>query len=324
MNKPTFTDKKDIMEEEKSRGIFDIRYVKLKFEIVMTEDTKLPVNKVSALRGGMGEILLEQNCVRDRNCEACDFESECIVRRTMYSKYEIQPEFATGKDSIGYVLECENYGTIFEAGSRLIFYLILFGKTIVYLNQYLLAFYSLGRRGLGKNKSVFYIDKVLNEWNEPVVDGANVYMSNYRITTILDYINFRMNKIDSDKITIKVKSQTSLKYRGEMLNEFNSEAVMESAARKIYMLDCYEGIDKEQIKFSDEEYPLLVWQSSERVSVKRYSSTADSKMTFSGIKGEMKLDRVSEICLKLLLAAELTHIGKNTSFGFGRIKLSQM
>ena len=46
-----------------------IRYVKLHFTILFPEASSLPVNKVSALRGGMGEMLLRANCVRDRQCE---------------------------------------------------------------------------------------------------------------------------------------------------------------------------------------------------------------------------------------------------------------
>ena len=63
-----------------------IRYVKLRFGLRIAEDTRLPVNKVSAIRGGIGEMLLRANCIRDRQCKSCDFESECIVRRTLYSR----------------------------------------------------------------------------------------------------------------------------------------------------------------------------------------------------------------------------------------------
>jgi hypothetical protein len=94
----------------------------------------------------------------------------------MYSKYKIQPAFATGKDSIGYILECENYEEDFPSGSALIFYLILFGRTIVYLNQYLMAVAALGQHGLGKYKARFTVDQVINEWKQPLVDGMNVYM----------------------------------------------------------------------------------------------------------------------------------------------------
>jgi len=122
------------MEIEK---ILQIRYVKLHFTLKILEDTILPRNKVSALRGGMGEMLLRANCIRNRKCEKCDFISECIVQRTMYSKMEIQPNFMQKGDSAGYVLECENYDEIFYKGEKLKFQLILFGKNIVYLNQYL-------------------------------------------------------------------------------------------------------------------------------------------------------------------------------------------
>ena len=50
---------------------FDIPYIELDFYAEMLEDAILPENKVSALRGGMGQILLRQNCVSDRNCGDC-------------------------------------------------------------------------------------------------------------------------------------------------------------------------------------------------------------------------------------------------------------
>lgn len=44
----------------------DIRYTKLTFVVQFTEDTMLPKQKVSAIRGGIGEMLLRANCVRGR------------------------------------------------------------------------------------------------------------------------------------------------------------------------------------------------------------------------------------------------------------------
>ena len=93
-------------------SIYEIRYVKLKFVAVITHDTMMPANKNSALRGGMGEMLLRANCIRDRKCEICDFESECIVRRTMYSKMDIQPSFMSEGDSVGYVISCSDHREI--------------------------------------------------------------------------------------------------------------------------------------------------------------------------------------------------------------------
>ena len=318
------------MEENKFRDLgdlkdprFEVRFERLRFELTFLEDTVLPVNKVSALRGGMGEMLLSQNCVRDRECDLCDFESECIVRRTIYSRYEIQPSFANGNDSIGYVLECENYETDFPAGSRLVFYLLLFGKTIVYFSQFLMAFTALGAAGLGRECARFQITGVYNDRKQPILDGYTIYRQNYHISTLSEYIRFRKNRIRPGRVRLDLKAPVSLKYRGEMLRSFSAEAVTTASARRLYMLDCYEGIPTE-LDPRMIDMPVLIRQESVPSSVRRYSSTADGLMTLSGIRGFLELSQVSEEVLDLYLASELTHIGKNTSFGFGRVKVSQL
>ena len=164
-----------------SKGTFDIRYIKLHFIIEFVEDAILPVYKASALRGGMGEMLLRSNCVRDRKCEYCDFETECIVRRTMYSKMEIQPSFMSSGDSVGYVIECEDYREWVHSGDTLCFNLLLFGKTIVYFNQFLNAFYMLGINGIGRDMAGFRISSVTNTRKQPILNGTEVIMNNYDI-----------------------------------------------------------------------------------------------------------------------------------------------
>ena len=45
------------------------------------------------------------------------------------------------------------------------------------------------------------------------------------------------------------------------------------------------------------------------------------KMLLRGIKGFIETEPIKEELLQLLLAGELLHIGKNTSFGFGQYKI---
>ncbi len=61
-----------------------------------------------------------------------------------------------------------------------------------------------------------------------------------------------------------------------------------------------------------------VKHDSRLITVCRYSSTLDQKMLLRGLKGEMKLSGVPEELRIVFLAGEVLHIGKNTSFGFGR------
>ena len=44
-------------------------------------------------------------------------------------------------------------------------------------------------------------------------------------------------------------------------------------------------------------------------------------MYLKGIKGKIEVEEIGEEILPLYLAGELIHIGKNTSFGFGRYTL---
>ena len=45
---------------------FDIPYIKLRVYAELLNNARMPETKTAALRGGMGEMLLRQNCVADR------------------------------------------------------------------------------------------------------------------------------------------------------------------------------------------------------------------------------------------------------------------
>ncbi len=313
--------------DQRSKEALKIRYIKLHFTVMILEDTILPREKVSALRGGMGEMLLRANCVRDRDCKRCDLESECIVRRTMYSRYEIIPHFVKTDDSIGYILECEDQRKSFCAGDLLEFDMILFGRTLVYFNQYMQAFFALGREGIGKEHSRFEVVSVTNTKRERLFSEGMIYMEDYKIQTIGDYVEYRMGQIRKKGCRNRLVFRTplTLKYQGGFQETFHMGAIWNAIRRRIYMLECYEGILRDIYTISecseDGPIPDIVRQDHTCVNVKRYSSTQGRRMWLAGIKGYVELDMIPEAMLPILLAGELTHIGKNTSFGFGRYKV---
>ena len=163
-----------------------IRYTKLYFIVEFLEKTELVREKASALRGGMGEMLLRAHCIADRNCDACGFDGECIVQRTMYSKFTQVPASMHPGDSVGYIMLCTDARRRFEPGDKMEFTLTLIGKNIVYFSQYLNALHALGMSGLGKNKSHYRIVSVKNVYREQILEGNNIYWtvksSNKKIT----------------------------------------------------------------------------------------------------------------------------------------------
>lgn len=299
--------------------IWDIRYVKLHFQCRIIEKCLMPVNKTSALRGGMGEMLLSEHCIypADRKCADCSFETECLVRRFMYSKFDIRPEFVTTGESIGYVISCEDYRTSFEEGDTLNFTMTLFGKTIVYFTPILFALYALGQVGLGKEKARFIIEQVTNTTGELLVEGNNVYKENYKVHLLGDYVSYRMEKETGNRLHFH--TPLTIRLKGVELTEFEAEAIINAAARRLYMLDCFEGIETEKIVIPRDELPHVLMQKIIPTKVRRYSLTHRGGMYLSGIRGEVEFDRLSVDVRRLMLAAEVMHVGRNTSFGFGRM-----
>lgn len=312
--------------EQKLENALGIKYIKLHFTAAFLKNTKLPAEKISALRGGMGEMLLRANCIRDRNCEKCDFEPECIVHKTLYTPYAARPKFVTARNSIGYILECENYENDFGKNDLLRFDLILFGKTIAYFHQYIEAFKALGKEGIGKNDSKFEIVSVTDTRREPFLSDDFGNRSRHPLYTLGEYAKYRINQMKGEGTVNRLVFQAplTLKYQNEFCKSFQMEAIWEAVQRRIYMLECYE-----EIKCSiydcgipeGQEMPVIREQVCRDAFVNRYSATQHKKMALWGIRGYAQLDYIPENMLYILAAGELTHIGKNTSFGFGKYKI---
>ncbi|MBP3199228.1 MAG: CRISPR system precrRNA processing endoribonuclease RAMP protein Cas6 [Butyrivibrio sp.] len=196
----------------------------------------------------------------------------------------------------------------------------------MYFKQFLNAFYMLGQAGLGKEKSQFSIVAVTNTEGAFIFQHDELRMNEYRTRKVSDYVSYRKEKLSSeDQIKIVFKTPLTIKYRGENLCEFRPDALIEALSRRIYMLDCFEGIDS---GIHELDYvraiviPTTLYESHKKVSVRRYSNHKRDAMRLEGIEGELALKEVSEELLEMLIAGELIHVGKNTSFGFGRYRIS--
>ena len=54
-------------KNEENMTWMDIPYITLTFCLRFYQRVAVPENKVSALRGGLGEMLLRKNCIADRD-----------------------------------------------------------------------------------------------------------------------------------------------------------------------------------------------------------------------------------------------------------------
>ena len=202
--------------------------------------------------------------------------------------------------------------------------MILFGKTIVYFSQILNAFYALGQYGLGKNHSKYEIVRITNTKGEPILRGNDIQMQKYQVHRVSDYVEFRQKQMEKDgaERRLQFKTPLTLKYQGEFMKEFRIEPILESIRRRIYILNSFEGQPDDMEEWLPVVIPKQISSEKRIVEVPRYSNRQSSKIVLRGIEGELRVENVSGEVLELLLAGELIHIGKNTSFGFGRYHMN--
>jgi hypothetical protein len=222
----------------------------------------------------------------------------------------------------GYVIECEDYEQEYFAGDTLAFHLLLFGDSIVYFNQYVQAFHALGMVGLGEEHLTFRLLRVTNTNREVLLEDGIFYKERYRVRRLEEYVLYRLRSYaEGGEVMLRFDTPLTLKFQGEFLKHFDPAPLLVSAARRLVIMNAYEGLRE------GEDYPridptLFIPEKKEervfREAVPRYSGTQDRKMVLRGITGSCQLTGVSRDAFALLATGELLHIGKNTRFGFGR------
>ena len=136
--------------------------------------------------------------------------------------------------------------------------------------------------------------------------------------TLWDYVNYRLRRPKGTRMLFH--TQAAIKYNGENLKEYNSEAIVRALARRLYMLDCYEGIEADRLAFS--ELPLITAQRTRSIKSQRYSSRQNQKLPMNGITGYVDFDEIEEDLYTLMLAGEIMQIGSKTSQGLGRYTMT--
>ena len=263
-------------------------------------------------------MLLQGNCIADRHCESCSFREECVVQQIYYHSLKIVPDFVQGKESLGYLYECSDTRTRFEEGDELRFQILLFGNVIVHFPVILQAMYRLGMFGLGRENAVFRLVQIENQRGEKILQQDNVYLNHLKPDTLSDYVKKRYFQLPTPT-EMRFVTPLAQKHEGRFLTSFQEDALVDSIYRRIYLLNCMEGNQME--RWCPFRGSLQIEsQTVQEAKIPRYSGTQDKIIYLSGIEGKLQI-KVKEEFLPYLLVGELTHIGKNTSMGFGKYVL---
>lgn len=297
--------------------MYNIRYIKLNFTVEILRQCTLPYFKNSALRGGMGRMLMEFSCIGDENCDLCNEKEECIVNKVMYPKFKIQPNFIADSKSVGYIIQCLDKKQHYKKGDRLNFSVTLLGETTKYVDYFIYSFDALGCKGLGSKDGKYKIISVKDDDGVIIFANGEIEKHNIFIKTLEDYVKRRYGQIvNRPQIMMNIVTPLRYKLKGQYKNNIDYKDLLIALNRRIEVLNCFEGNSYGGAIECDENF--IVESNLEWKENTRYSSRQKTKMKLGGIEGRIDLYCNNDKVIELLCAGEIIHIGKNTSFGLGK------
>ena len=281
------------------------------------QDALLPPYKGSTLRGFFGASLKKLVCVLRRSeCKECLLKDKCLFAIS-FETNEMPP----------FVIEPPlEEKTLYKEGDTIDFHLLLFGE----INKALPYIIYALRRGenipIGKSingKKGFIKLKEVRKENQLIYseDLKKIDMKDLSELKLPD-LSGKEQKIS--KIRIHLITPLRMKFQNRLYDDLPFSVLIRAILRRITYVFSNYG-EKPEISYEELLKKSETIKQSEKdirwIDLKRYSFRQKSKMLLGGIIGNVTYEGDLAEFIPLIMVAEKLHIGKQTSFGFGKIKM---
>lgn len=298
-------------------------YGKYSFNCSFESDAILPQYKGSTFRGIFGHALKKVVCALKRQeCEDCLLKDKCVYAFVFENAF-IHP----------YVIEPpDTPGTNYSKGDEFAFNLLLFGKANDYVPYFIYAFDMIGKTGIGKRiggrAGTFKLESVYSG-DRQVYSAEDGKMRQHDFANELSLTDFRMKGGKAlNSVEINLATPLRLKYRNHLESVLPFHVLVRAMLRRIASLENSYGAGEPDI-----DYRELV-KTAETVTIsasslrwfdwKRYSNRQEQSMLMGGMTGNVTYSGEIGGFLPLIRFCEMVHLGKQTTFGLGKIEITEM
>lgn len=314
-----------------------MQYGRYSFSLLFQDDAVLPEYKGSTFRGAFGQALKKVACaLKLQDCAHCLLNQRCVY----YLVFEQSSPGISGDDRKRiaapphpYVIELpEDFKTRFPAGELFGFSLLLFGKANDYLPYFIYAFAEMGKSGIGRKttggRAAFLLDEV----------AARDEIVYSRLTGKLRPGPFicdltlpgQADGLDNavSKIRLTLQTPLRLKFENHLHAALPFHVLIRAMLRRISSLLQYHGNGEPALDYRGlvaRAEAIRVEESSLRwFDWKRFSNRQDQAMLLGGLVGSVTyIGDITEY-MPLIRFCEKVHLGKQTSFGLGKIELTRI
>lgn len=287
---------------------YEINYLPLKVSLMSQQRAELPSYLGSALRGVIGQALLQT----DKN--ACAFlyrngEDALHTGQVVVKPYMIVPP------------EICRPQTVIKRGENIEFEFLMFGSAVQYVSSLILALEKINRFGLGARRYPFSLLKIINSQTKRFIwRNGKCLLSNVDPVAVSCY-----ELQDVTGVILKICTPLRIRHGGTLIKEISFQTLIRNIVNRITAItERYGGwtdrAEAEKIQWLAAEVRTV--REELRVErMERYSNRINGKMDFSGLMGEVEYEGELSPFVPWLCAAQVLHIGRNTTFGMGKIEV---
>lgn len=319
----------------------ELRIAKYRFTLEAGErGLELPAWKASTFRGAFGHVFKRLSCMHpEQACSSCTALSYCAYPYIFETRPDQEDGFMGKYDQVPrpYLFEVPQDKQVhYEAGDLLTFDLRLFGKAIDYAPMFVTAFKELGLEGIGKGRKPFRLIHVENsdEYNgrhrRVYMDVESGIVHQPIVLTGKEIIERERIRIEGvggvEKVMVFFETPLRLKWKGKYTDDVQFSVLFRNFLRRMTgLLQFHHDVQPEwpiRELVERAERVRLMDKRVKWLDYDRYSARQDVKMKMGGVVGWAIYEGEIDEFLSWLKVAEYVHIGKNTAFDLGRVRVS--
>lgn len=288
------------MEQQDS---FFLTYLPMKVSLVSLGTAILPEYLGSTLRGAVGQAL------------RCDSRT--------YNYLYHNRSFSNGRQDIPnpyLIVPSPVNRSEFRAGGELSFRILLLGEAVQYTLPLVEAL-QIGKLGLGVTRYPFVLKKITHDLDQRVIWENDSFHAEAVRSVALPYRTLP----DVEQVAIRTRTPLRIRRDGALLETIDFVTMIRNITHRLEAVAARYGgwvnaAEAERIRELSAQVTVLQNHFAVKPMM-RYSNRLGEKMDFSGLNGSMRLQGDLSPFVPWLYAAQILHVGRNTTFGMGSIEV---
>jgi len=290
-----------------------MKYIPVRYDIKFDEPPTFGARPEFVFRSALGFNLHRITCLQRRQ-ESC---AECMMRKTcVYSCF-----FESHVDKDGVALEGRDRAShpfvieVSQSSDTDFSLLITFiGIGCNYIPYISMAMERSGKSGVGRSRTHFTVLSVTSA-GDTIDETLGSVSSHLR--------NWPSAKKYKSPLAIEMQTPVRLKKEGKYIEKIKLQDFLVSISRRMrILLELYGDNEALDADVDYETLPESIAVGQRWVERKYHSSRQKASMILGGVVGSIAVfGEIGEPVQKLLEASELFHVGKNISFGLGKVTI---